>query len=292
MAQCYKRKERLSFDSDISSPEGKKIFESPRSDPNINTVSDEGEDDQVLEALNMTERIASQLEMICQTLASVENRLQNLEGIFERFYVLEKSVNSLQTGLSALSEKEKSRIIEEKTNCIEKAMEFENAEIEELKKKDKKNDDKIKELEDKLLYQEVYNRRENLRFFGIPESTTAAENIFEVMRNFLKEELDLENADNIEFQIAHRIGKKKMGEARPVIVRFLKFPERELVFRKARELESDTEVKVYSDLPKEISERRKRQWPRLKKAREEGKIAFFSKPEPDKLFIDGQFVSL
>ena len=287
MAQCYKRKERLSFDSDISSPEGKKMCESPCSDPNINTASNEGEDDQVLKALNMTERIASQLEMICQTPASVENRLQKLEGIFERFSVLERSVNSLQTGLSALSEK--SRIIEEKTNCIEKAMEFENAEIEELKKEDKKNEDKIKELEDKLLYQEVYNRRENLRFFGIPESTTAAENIFEVMRNFLKEELDLENADNIEFQRAHRIGKKKMGEARPVIVRFL---ERELVFRKARELESDTEVKVYSDLPKEISERRKRQWPRLKKAREEGKIAFLSKPEPDKLFIDGQFVPL
>ena len=40
-------------------------------------------------------------------------------------------------------------------------MEFEDAEIEDLKKKDKENEDKIKELEDKLLYQEVYNRREN-----------------------------------------------------------------------------------------------------------------------------------
>ena len=30
----------------------------------------------------------------------------------------------------------------------------------------------------------------------------------------------------------------------------------------------------------------------LKKAREEGKTAFFSKPEPDKLFIDGRFVPL
>ena len=196
--------------------------------------------------------------------------------------VLESSINSLQTGLNTPSEK--SRILEEKTNYIEKAVEFENAEIEGLKKKDKENEDKIKELEDKLLYQEVYNRRENLRLFGIPESTTGAENTFEVMRNFLKEELDLENAENIEFQRAHRIGRKKTGEARPVIVRFLRFPE--------RELESDTDVKVFSDLPKEISERRKRQWPRLKKAREEGKIAFFSKPEPDKLFIDGQVVPL
>ena len=66
-----------------------------------------------------------------------------------------------------------------------------------------------------------------------------------------------------------------MSFARPVVVRFLRFPERELVFRKARELESDTDVMVYLDLPKEISERRKKQWPRLKKAREEGKIAFF-----------------
>ena len=253
-------------------------------------MSEEGEDDQVLEALNMTERIASQLEMICQTLASVENRLQRLEGIFERFSDLEKSVNNLHIELKTLSEK--SRIIEEKTNEFEKAMDFENAELEGLKKKDKKNEDKIKELEDKLLYQEVYNRRENLRFFGVPESTTGVQNTFSVMHNFLKEELNLENAENIEFQRAHRIGKKKPGETRPVIVRFLKFPEREMVFRRARELEGETDVKVYSDLPKEISERRKKQWPRLKKAREEGKIAFFSKPEPDKLFIDGRFVPL
>ena len=239
----------------------------------------------------MTERIASQLEMICQMLASVENRLQRLKGIFERLSVLERSINSLQTGLGMLSEK--SRIIEDKTMYIEKAMEFKNAEIEGLKKKDKENEDKIKELEGKLLYQEVFNKRENLRFFGIPESTTGAErkNAFEVILNFLKGNLDLENAENIGFQRAHRIGRK-MGEARPVIVHFLWFPERELVFRKVRELESDTDVKVYSDLPKEISERRKRQWPRLKKAREEGKIAFFSKPEPDKLFIDTQFVPL
>ena len=69
----------------------------------------------------MTERTASQLEMIYQTLASVGNRLQRLEGIFERFSILERSISSLQTGLSTLSEK--SRIIEEKTNYIEKAME-------------------------------------------------------------------------------------------------------------------------------------------------------------------------
>ena len=110
--------------------------------------------------------------MICLTLASVGNRLQRLEGIFERCSVLERSINSLQTGQSTLIEK--SRIIQEKTIYFEMAKEFENAEFEGQKQGDKNkvNEDKIKELEDKLLYQVVYNRRENLRCFGIPESTT------------------------------------------------------------------------------------------------------------------------
>ena len=41
-----------------------------------------------------------------------------------------------------------------------------------------------------MLYQEVYNKGENLRFFEIPESSTGAENTFEVVRKFLKEKLD------------------------------------------------------------------------------------------------------
>ena len=73
--------------------------------------------------------------MICQMLASVGNRLQKLEDIFERCPVLKRSIKSLQTGQSMLSEK--SRIIEEKTNYIEKAMEFVNAEFEGLNKKKK-----------------------------------------------------------------------------------------------------------------------------------------------------------
>ena len=64
----------------------------------------------------------------------------------------------------------------------------------------------------------------------------------------------------------------------------------ELVFRRVRKLADDIDITVYTVFPNEISKRRKKQWPRLKKAREEGKIAFFSKPEPDKLFINGRFV--
>ena len=68
----------------------------------------------------MTETIASQLEMICKV-ESVENRLQKLEYIFERFSDLERLLNSPQTERNTL--KEKSRMIEEKTKEIDKAVE-------------------------------------------------------------------------------------------------------------------------------------------------------------------------
>ena len=65
----------------------------------------------------------------------------------------------------------------------------------------------------------------------------------------------MENAADIEFQRAHRIGKKKMGKTRPAIIGLLRFLERELVFRRVRELADDIDIRVYADFPKEISER-------------------------------------
>ena len=236
----------------------------------------------------MSDKITSQLETICQTLTSVESRLQNLENIFERISGLEKSISSFGTELSKLDNKMKE--IEKTASDEDTAMEFVNTEIEALKKQEIASGNKITELEDKLLYQEVYNRRENLRFFGIPESSSGIKDVPRVVHKFLKEELELEITGDIEFQRAHRIGRKKTGETRPLIVRFLRFPEREIMFKRAREMQEETNVKVYADYPKEIIERRKQQWPRMKKAREEGKTAFFLKSEPDKLFINGHFV--
>ena len=93
---------------------------------------------------------------------------------------------------------------------------------------------------------------------------------------FFERELELENARNIEFQRVRRLGKRKAGQSRPIIVRFLRFPERELVFRKVRDLGGESEVKVYADLPKIIRDRRQKLWPKMKKAREEGRCISYS----------------
>ena len=85
--------------------------------------------------------------------------------------------------------------------------------------------------------------------------------------------------------------RKKEGASRPIIAHFLTYPDQEQVFKAALEAQDEIDVKVYADLPKEKQENRKKQWPRLKRAREEGKTAYFSRKEADKLFIEGHFLA-
>jgi len=44
---------------------------------------------------------------------------------------------------------------------------------------------------------------------------------------------------------------------------------------------------ISADLPKEIVHRRKKLMPEYKQAKKDGKNAFFSRSEPDKLFVEG-----
>ena len=78
----------------------KKHCSSPHSDPDIVIPVSSDEEDQVLAALNMTERISSQLEMILERLASVETNLQKLDEFFEKFSALATTVESMHRRLT------------------------------------------------------------------------------------------------------------------------------------------------------------------------------------------------
>ena len=143
---------------------------------------------------------------------------------------------------------------------------------------------KCKELENKLLYAKVYQRRENLRFYGI-EETDEKENSLKVLQSFLEWQCGIE--PGIEFQRVHRIGKPRGdGSPRAIIAWFLRYGDRELIFSKVNKLKG-TEYRISADLPKEIVYQRKLQSKKLVEARKVGKTVFFSRAEPDKLFIDG-----
>ena len=92
----------------------------------------------------------------------------------------------------------------------------------------------------------------------------------------------------------HRLGKRKNdsgNDGRTIIARFLRFSDRERVFKQGRRLK-DTNYRMFEDIPKELHQKRKAQMERLKEARKEGKRANFSRSEPDKLYIDGKLVKM
>jgi len=87
-------------------------------------------------------------------------------------------------------------------------------------------DDKYKDLQDQLLYAEVYKRRENLRFYGIEEKTGAKEDTHSVLQELFVQVLEIQSGEvqKIEFQWLHRVGKINAdGKPRVIIARFLRY---------------------------------------------------------------------
>ena len=94
----------------------------------------------------------------------------------------------------------------------------------------------------------------------------------------MQNELDISEADTIEFQRIHRIGRlnPSQDKPRPIIVRFLRYSDRELVMSRAKKLKGKG-FGISADLPRDIVKRRKELTPKFKKAKEDGQSAFFKR---------------
>ena len=65
----------------------------------------------------------------------------------------------------------------------------------------------------------------------------------EVIYQLLERELGIEEVSKIEFKRIHRIGKKS-NMIRPMIARFLRFQDREHIFKRAKEMSGPIDFKV------------------------------------------------
>ena len=93
-------------------------------------------------------------------------------------------------------------------------------------------DDRCKDLQDKLLYVEVYQRQENLHFFGIGEKSRGKEDTHSVLQEFLVRVLEMQPEEvlKIEFQRVHGVEKTNVdGGPRAIIARFLRYQDREFM---------------------------------------------------------------
>ena len=146
----------------------------------------------------------------------MEKKLDSLESYAK---VVDGKVNRLQEKVEHFESFSKDAVLSLKV--LDEEMSFADSEIESMKEKikhwenqeetekvDRKLQGEIETLRDEKLYMEVYQRRENLRFHGIREVSGATEeNVKEVLVGFMQNELGISEADTIEFQRIHRIGR-------------------------------------------------------------------------------------
>ena len=93
--------------------------------------------------------------------------------------------------------------LEQSVESLNKDVQEDKARLEEIITN---NEEELKSLRLQLLDYEVYQRRENLRFYGIPEDRD--ENTKEVLCSFMENDLGIPDAREIEFQRVHRSGKR------------------------------------------------------------------------------------
>lgn len=138
-------------------------------------------------------------------------------------------------------------------------------------------EDKFNKLTTRIDYHEDYSRRNNLRVDGLEEQPNETWEVTQdKVQRLLREKLEL---GPIELERAHRVGvKTNMAAAsrpRTVIARFVKFEDRQVALRNSAKLKN-TNIYLNEDLCESSMQLRREQLPEMRKARAEGKIAYFS----------------
>ena len=175
-------------------------------DCDLDSEADES-NDEVMEAL---EKIGS----ISEQLKSILERLDKLD-------IIENSVKSIEVNLANL--KARTAKLEQfeltaakdikdlKVSCnfngdkckeLQDQVDEQNSKINSLLASEKELHDLMYDLSSKNLYLEAYSRRENIKFFSIPEDKDA-EDTEESLRNFMENNLGYQNARTVEIQHVH-----------------------------------------------------------------------------------------
>lgn len=133
-----------------------------------------------------------------------------------------------------------------------------------------------KDIISKIDYLENQSRRNNVIIDGLIQ-----ENAYEswsdteqMVREFLKNKLKID-PKSIEIERAHRTGsvKQNTGKTRPIVVKFLRYKDKDLILAKARAHLKNTLIYVNEDFSDLLRKKRADLIPAMKQARDEGKYA-------------------
>ena len=188
-------------------------------------------------------------------------------------------------------------LVDDEIKELKESFTFVNDTTDEIKVEQKKQGTSIKSIEERITRIEARNAdlqrelvdmksrsmRSNLVFYNLPEKEK--DDPFAVLRELLEETMAIDKSNQIEIERAHRFdGKRDDGKPRPIVAKFLRYQDKECI-RKSAYLLKGTKIGIADQFPKEIAETRRRPYPVMKRAKNEGNTVKLIK---DKLFINGQ----
>ena len=121
--------------------------------------------------------------------------------------------------------------------------------------------------------QDTYSRRDNLVIRGVREGEVEDDNACEkVARDFFKQQLHVDDpvVDSIQFVRCHRLGKKLQRGKRPIIVRFERYSDRQLIWNKRIQLKGKA-YSLHENFANDVEYRRRLMYPILAAATKSAK---------------------
>ena len=169
------------------------------------------------------ESITSRFEHLERKIIStIEMRFDRFES---RLFSIERRVDQVQEEITGL-----------RTECEEKSQLVSHL------------SQRVDELYTLLDDREQYSRRDNIRIVGLDEKKNETiEECAALVQDFFQQELKIE--DKIDISIAHRLGKPRDGQSRPIICRLVKRSHKSTIMRGRKELrEKKSKIYISEDL--------------------------------------------
>ena len=122
---------------------------------------------------------------------------------------------------------------------------------------EQKLQERIERLEEHIRYQEARSRKYNLLFYGIEHKD---EDTLKTIKDFFQNDLKLgkSTVEDMVIANAHRVPRKVevTNAPDPIIVKFARMEEREMVYRARTQLPFTSKKSVRTDLPADLKRKR------------------------------------
>ena len=209
------------------------------------------------------------------TIMRLDRLSEEIQDNNERLEKLNKETVDLKISLETSQE-----IFEKKfqkvNDNLSKQKQKHKEDINELWKDNDQLCERLRDLEDR-------SRRDNRRIDGIAELENETwVQTEEILHNFFKEKLELEN---ISVERAHRVGNKGKNNKRTIVLKLASFKDKLKIISEARKLKG-TNISIKEDCSKETLEIRKEKWKEVKELRKNGTYAILVY---DKVVIKGKY---